>query len=84
MKSSNILFQNFDHPLFEEIDRKRATYKTGVVKCYIVEDPMNADGLLYLKSADYIRLLGVGLSNDTPLEVLAAPGDRLDRPESEK
>lgn len=84
MRVTKILFQNFDHPLFQEIDKKQATYKNGVVKRYIIEDPMNSDHLLYLTKAEYLRMLALGLSNDLPLEVLAAPGDRLERPDSEK
>jgi hypothetical protein len=78
------LFQDFDHPLFQEIDRKKATYKSGVVKVYVVEDPINSDHLLYLSKADYLKLLSVGLSNDTPILVLVAPGDSLNRPDPEK
>lgn len=84
MKRSIILFQDFDHPLFQEIDRKKATYKSGVVKVYVVEDPINSDHLLYLTKADYLKLLSVGLSNDTPILVLVAPGDSLNRPDPEK
>jgi hypothetical protein len=84
MRRSLILFQDFDHPLFQEIDRKKATYKSGVVKVYVVEDPINSDHLLYLSKADYLKLLSVGLSNDTPILVLVAPGDSLNRPDPEK
>lgn len=84
MKRSQSWFQDYDHPLFLEIDRKKATYKNGTVKVYVIEDPMNSDHLLYLSKADYLKLLSVGLSNDTPILVLVAPGDSLDSPKSEK
>jgi hypothetical protein len=51
-------------------------------KLYVIVDPLDPEGLLYLSEKEYHRERLVAISNDVTLEVLARPGSKRPTPES--
>jgi len=74
MKPTITLFKLDDHPLFAEISRTKARGQ------YVIVDPMDPDGLLYLTKADYLVMVRNAMANNQTLEVLLRPGESPDKP----
>jgi hypothetical protein len=51
-------------------------------KLYVIVDPLDPEGLLYLSEKEYHRERLVAISNDVTLEVLARPGSKRPTPDS--
>lgn len=71
MRISPLLFQQVDHPLYSQIVESKARNK------FVVVDPMDPDGLLYLNRREYFELLKVQSSVQDPLDILARPEDTI-------
>lgn len=69
MRNTPILFQNFEHPLYSQIETSKARGR------FVVVDPMDPDGLLYLTRREYFELMKVQASVQDPLIILARPED---------
>lgn len=50
-------------------------------KLYVIVDPMDPEGILYLTEKEYLRERRVAISNDISLDVLARPGSKRPAPE---
>jgi hypothetical protein len=71
MIRTSVLYQHTDHPLFNEIINSKARGK------FVVVDPMDSDGLLYLNRREYLETSKNCMANQVSLEVLARPEDDL-------
>lgn len=78
MTRTSVLHQQFDHPIFAQISPSKARGK------YVIVDPMDPDGLLYLNNREYILFNVNATANQEPLDVLLRPGDSLTRPSDDK
>jgi len=63
------MLQQYDHPMFSLIVPNKAANK------FVVVDPQDPKGLLYLIQRDYFRLSVSALANQEPLDVLLRPGE---------
>lgn len=75
MKKTNICFNRPDHRLYTDIDISRLS-----PTLYVIVDPADPNGLLYLSEREYLRLANSAIRSDQVLLVLLRPGESLSPP----